>query len=321
METLYRSLRKGTQAAVGAASLAAGQIASLRTSAEPPDPGNLFLRRYGPWALVTGAARAEGVGYGFARRLAGRNFSLVLVDKRGPELERRAEELRATYAVKVRPVALDLGKPDFIQPLLEQTADIEVGLLVCNHMMTPADTPPILAMDLATLNDMVDVNARAYTTLIHTFGRKMKGRARGGIVVVASGAGLMPTPYTGAYSANKAYQIALGEALWYELQGSGVDVTVAVLGLTNTQGDALAGYPQFMVGEVDPTVAEVLDNLGRSPQVIPGTVNKLFLAAQTRLMPRRLALQTIGGLMARGLGVDKQPEEPISRPEIVAPVS
>jgi short-subunit dehydrogenase len=66
-------------------------------------------------------------------------------------------------------------------------------------------------------------------------------------VIVASGAGLQTTPYTGAYSANKAFQRALGEALWYELQGSGVDVLVAAPGLMDTQGDALAGYPQWMI--------------------------------------------------------------------------
>ena len=320
MAVISKCLRKGSETAAYVADQAAGQISRWLEPNELPDPGNLFLRRYGPWALVTGAARAEGVGYGFARRLAGRNFSLVLVDNRGPDLERRAAELRARYDVKVRPVVLDLGEPDFAEALQAQTSDIEVGLLVCNHMATPADTPPILEMDLATLHAMLDINARAYTTLIHTYGRQMAARGRGGMVVVSSGAGLMPTPYTGAYSANKAYQIALGEALWYELQSRGVDVTVAVLGLTNTQGDALAGYPQFMVAEVDPTVVEILDNLGKSPQVIPGTVNKLFLAAQTRLMPRRMALQTIGEFMARGLGKDKQPE-PVSRPEIAAPIA
>lgn len=307
METLFNTLRRGSLAAAGAASLVSEQIAGWRAPRELPDPGNLFLRRYGPWALVTGAARPEGVGYGFARRLAGRNFSLILVDQRGAELEQRAEELRAAYTVKVRPVALDLGQPDFAPALQEATADVEVGLLVCNHMLTPVDTPPVLDMELTTLHAMLDVNARAYTTLLHTYGRLMSARGRGGLIVVASGAGLTPTPYTGAYSANKAYQIALGEALWYELRESGVDVTVAVLGLTNTQGDALSSFPRFMVGEVDPTVVEVLDSLGRSPQVIPGAVNKLFLAAQTRLLPRRLAVQASGSFMARGLGKQKQP--------------
>ena len=43
-----------------------------------------FRARYGPWALVTGAAR--GLGAEIARQLAGRGLSLVLLDVLGEEL-------------------------------------------------------------------------------------------------------------------------------------------------------------------------------------------------------------------------------------------
>ena len=274
----------------------------LRQPADLPDPGNLFLRRYGPWALVTGAARAEGLGYGFARHLAGRNFNLVLVDIRGEELAAQAEELRARFLVKVRPITLDLGRADFLDELLPQTSDIAVGLLVCNHMFTPKETPAILEMDLAAHHDMLNINARAYTTLIHTYGRMMVARGRGGIVIISSGAGLLTAPYTGAYSANKAFQRVLGEALWYELRGSGVDVLVAAPGLMDTQGAGLAGYPQWMITPAEPVALETLASLRRGPLVVPGLVNKFILAAQTRLLPRRLAVEMAGGFMAAGLG-------------------
>ena len=54
----------------------------------------------------------------------------------------------------------------------------------------------------------------------------MRDRGRGAIIIVASGVGLTSAPYAAAYAAIKAFQITLGEALWYELQGSGVDVLV-----------------------------------------------------------------------------------------------
>ncbi len=221
----------------------------------------MFLRTYGPWALVTGAARAEGLGYSFARHLAGRGLNLALVDIAGDELAARAEELQTKYLVKVRPVTLDLGRDDFLGALLSQTADITVGLLVCNHMWTPKDTPTIMEMDLATHMAMLNINTRAYTALVHSYGRQMVERAQGGIVIVTSGASLQTAPYPGAYSANKAFQRALGEALWYELQGSGVDVLVAAPGLMDTQGDALANYPQWMISDVDPVAVETLDTL------------------------------------------------------------
>jgi hypothetical protein len=160
-------------------------------------------------------------------------------------------------------------------------------------------------MDLATHHRMIDVNARAYTTLIHAYGRQLVARGRGGLIIVSSGAGLQATPYTGAYSANKAFQLKLGEALWYELQGTGVDVLVVAPGLTNTQGEALSGYPQFMVMDVNSLVVESLDALGKTPLLIPGRINKAFMAAQTRLMGHRQSLEFMGDFMARGLGKEQ----------------
>jgi hypothetical protein len=302
MNTLTKSLVIGGAAAAAAGGLLWQRGREQRRTVDLPDPGNLFLRRYGPWALVTGAARAEGLGYSFARHLAGRGFNLVLVDIQGGALAARAEELRAKFLVKVRPITLDLGRADFLDELLPQTADITVGLLVCNHMATPKDTPAVMEMDLATHDAMLAVNARAYTALIHTYGRPMIIRGQGGLVIISSGAGLQTTPYTGAYSANKAFQRALGEALWYELRGSGVDVLVAAPGLMDTQGAGLAGYPQWMITPAEPVAVETLAALGRGPLVIPGLVNKLLIAMQTRLLPRRLAVEVAGRFMAAGLG-------------------
>ncbi|GIK56133.1 MAG: SDR family NAD(P)-dependent oxidoreductase [Chloroflexi bacterium] len=230
----------------------------VETAVRPP-----FSQQYGPWAIVTGAARKEGIGYGFARHLAGRHLNLVLVDVLEEELAARAAELRQKYHVKVETVTLDLGKPDFL-PALQAVADkLEIGLLVCNHMFTPKETLPILQMDLDTHHAMLDINARAYTTLMHGYGRQMVAQNHGGIIIVSSQAGLRGTPYTGAYSANKAFQMVLGESLWYELRNTNVDMLVLAPGLTNTQGDALADYPQIMLMEVDPVVTEATGWVGQ----------------------------------------------------------
>jgi len=254
------------------------------------------------WALVTGAAREQGLGFAYARQLAARHLKLVLVDILGPELEARAKQLRDDYGVEVRTVAADLADLAAYQRIDEATQDVSIDVLVCDHMYTPADTPTILDMDLAEHNRMIDINARAYANLIHRFGNKMKAQRRGAIVVVSSGAGLVPTPFTGAYAANKAFQIALGEALWYELRSSGVDVVVMVAGLMDTQGDVLSRYPQWLVADPNDAAAETLRAIGRKHMIFPGRVNRLFLLLQTRLLSRRAAVNQIGGFMARGLG-------------------
>lgn len=264
--------------------------------------GRTFGQQYGPWAIVTGAAREEGIGYGFARQLAGQHINLILIDILGDELEARAAALRQTYYVKVKTAVIDLGQRDFLAQLLPVTDGLEIGLLVCNHMVTPKDTPTVLQMDLETHHAMIDTNARAYTTLVHAYGRQMVAQGHGGILLVSSQAALRGTPYTGAYSANKAFQMMLGESLWYELRQANVDVLVLTPGLTNTQGNDLDGYPPIMMMEVEPVVREALAGLGHKHLVIPGPVNKIMQFAATHLMTRRGALIASGDLMARGLG-------------------
>jgi short-subunit dehydrogenase len=39
-----------------------------------------FAAKYGPWALLTGAGRAEGLGFEFANQLAAKGINLILVD-------------------------------------------------------------------------------------------------------------------------------------------------------------------------------------------------------------------------------------------------
>lgn len=261
-----------------------------------------LTERYGRWALVTGSARAEGLGYAFARQVAAQGMNVVLVDILDADLQQRAQALRQHYAIEVRTIVVDLGMVESISAITHATQDIEIGVLICNHMYTPANTPKILDMELATHHRMLDINARAYTSLIHVFGNRMRNQQKGAIIIVASGAGMVSAPYTGAYSANKAFQIALGEALWYELKGTGVDVLVLVAGLMNTQGDALAKYPQYMVSDTEPVVTEVLANLGKRHMVIPGFINKAFMFLQTKLMSRQQAVNSIGDFMAKGLG-------------------
>ena len=256
----------------------------------------------GSWAAVTGSARAKGLGYALARQLARRKINLVLVDILDEDLEARAEELRRAYGVQVRPIAADLSDLDAYPKILDALSDITIDVCICNHMYTPKETPKILDMPLDVHNAMIDINARAYVNLIHPLANLMVKRGRGVVVVVSSAAGLTPTPYTGAYAANKAFQIAFGEALWFETRDTGVDVLVVSAGLMDTQGDALSKYPKWQIADPNDCAAEILSAIGRKHMVTPGRANQLFTLINTRLMSRRRAVQTVGKFMERGLG-------------------
>jgi len=89
-----------------------------------------FSEKYGPWALVTGAA--QGMGEAFAEQLAERGVNIVLVDRQAEVLASSASKLREKYEVKFRDVVVDLEAPDFMEKLGSETDDLEIGLLVAN---------------------------------------------------------------------------------------------------------------------------------------------------------------------------------------------
>ena len=257
------------------------------------DP-TLFRRRYGPRALVTGAAR--GLGAEFARQLARRGLDLLLLDLDPPEA--LARELRGP--VRVRSVGVDLARPDLLEILEPLLADLELGLVVCNAGLSTSS--PFLQMDLELKLRQLDVNSRAPLMLAHALGRPMLDRGRGGIVLLSSLSATCGVPLVAGYAATKAFNQVLGEGLWAELRRGGVDVLVLAPGLTLTPGmqalrPTMGSLPGRMTLAPEPVVAGALDALGRGPLLIPGLLNRLSSALLGRLLPRPLAI----GLMHRSM--------------------
>jgi short-subunit dehydrogenase len=99
-----------------------------------------------------------------------------------------------------------------------------------------------LELDPEREAEMVRVNCEAVVTLTHAFIPKMVERARGGVITVASTAGMQPLPYEAVYGASKAFAISFMEALWMELQGTGVKMLVVNPGPVKTEWQSVAGY-------------------------------------------------------------------------------
>jgi short-subunit dehydrogenase len=126
----------------------------------------------------------------------------------------------------------------------------------------------------------------------------MVERGKGGVIVVASTAGMQPIPYQATYAATKAFALSFTEALHTELRGSGVRVLAVNPGPVPTEWQAVAGYDDaseaiVVPGEIGPdqVVAESLRAYDRGRRsIIPGRTIRWFLRASSP-SPRALQLR------------------------------
>lgn len=263
----------------------------------------IFSSRYGPWALVTGAAR--GLGAEYSRQIASRGINVVMVDLLTDELERTAEEVRKISGRDVVTIAADLSRPEFIETILKRVEGLEVGLLVSNAAYGPVGM--FLERGLEEKLRVLDINVRAPLMLVHEFAMRMVARGRGGIILMSSASAMQGTPYVANYAATKAYNLILAEGLWVELRRKGVDVLGFMPGTTRTPGyfesGAQIGKAKMVkVMEPGPTVTEALDALGRRPSHIAGRGNRITFFISGKLMPRRAAIGLAANMLDKMYG-------------------
>ncbi len=195
-----------------------------------------FRERYGPTAIVTGAA--QGIGRAFADSLAARGLGVYMLDVQAETVQGAAREVASTFGVPAIPIAVDLSRRDFLAKILDVTdrpgKEHEIGLVICNAAIGLEG--PFLSESLEDLHRAVEVNCHASLTLTHHFGQRLVDRGRGGLMLIASGTALQGSPNYVNYAATKAFNLVLGESLWYELKDHEVDVLSFVPGPTNTPG-------------------------------------------------------------------------------------
>jgi hypothetical protein len=258
-----------------------------------------FRSRYGPCALVAGAA--VGLGAEYARQIAARGLDLVLLDRDGEALGATAAEIRSHCGVGVRPVTVDLGRPDLVEAIGTAVADREIGLLVYNAAL--GTVAPFLELAPAHVEAMLDVNCRAPLRLARAVVPAMVGRRRGGLVLMSSLSGNVGSAQLAVYAATKAFTLVLADALWAELRPHGVDVLAVQPGSTRTPGwlssqPVGSDAPPMPAMEPADVVHEALASLGVEPSVIPGELNRQGAEALARL-PRRQAIEIMSEITGK----------------------
>lgn len=187
---------------------------------------------HGKTALVTGAS--SGIGAATARRLAKEGLQIILVARRVERLDQLASEIHAlggqavvigadlgVEAERVRvydAVMQDFGCPDV---LINNAGFAWYGYL--------ANLP------WKTAHEMIALNVEGTAHLTHLFLPHMLARRSGRIIIVGSINGGFPNQGTALYSGTKAFADAFTTALYRELVGSGVRVSMVRPGPVATE--------------------------------------------------------------------------------------
>ena len=243
-------------------------------------------KRFGPWALVTGAS--SGIGREFARQIAASGINVVLVARRESLLDEVGQGLANGFNVQYRNVVADLSQESFLDKLAEATNDLDIGLVVSNA--GTGNPGEFLKLDRQLHRTTLRVSTMAHLDITHHFGAKLVKRGRGGLMLAGAMGAEAGVPRMANDGAAKAYVHSLGEALHYEFKPLGVYVTVLAAGFTNTAVLEKFGLdPKTMPMKpmsVEQCVSEALSGLVKNrSKIVPGRLNRILNA----LVPASLA--------------------------------
>lgn len=258
-----------------------------------------YVKKYGPWALVTGAS--SGIGKEYAKQLAANAFNIILVARRQDRLESLSKELSNSYGIETRIITADLISDEGLALVIKKTKDLKVGLLINNAGVE--DSGHFLTTSIDKAVDTLAINCKAPLVLTHHFAKKMVERKRGGILFMSSLVAFQGTPYIANYAATKAYDLILSESLAAEFQVHNIDVLSVNSGFAATelsQGFNFKGLPIAPI-PAKHVASAGLKALGKKRVVVPGAVNKFLYATGKYLQPRKLNTFSFGKVFAHVL--------------------
>ena len=183
-------------------------------------------------AVVTGAS--SGIGAATSRRLARQGLHVILVARRRDRLEQLAAEIQATNG-KAGIISADLSNETERQAVYDQveTEYGHVDVLVNNAGLGwygfGTDMPWTIASEILQVN----ISAAVHFSLL--FLQKMRSNGSGHIINIGSISGSLPIQGVAVYGASKSFLDNFTTALYRELTGTHLHVSVIRAGPVLTE--------------------------------------------------------------------------------------
>ncbi|GAV02046.1 hypothetical protein RvY_12659 [Ramazzottius varieornatus] len=196
------------------------------------------IKKYGLWAVVTGAN--TGIGRVYCLELAAKGYNIVLVSRNQEKLEVTAREVQDVHHVEARVIQVDFatGRLQDYLHVQAQLQGLDIGVLVNNAGIGPEDpATPFLdnPPDAQSCLDQINVNCASYTMMTRMILPQMVVNRRGIIINISSIAGDDYTPNMAMYSATKAFSNFFSQALAQEYKSKGIIVQSVMPGPVMTK--------------------------------------------------------------------------------------
>ena len=187
------------------------------------------MKKFGSWAIVTGAT--DGIGKGMVFEFAKKGLNVVLISRTQSKLDDCAKELLEKYPkVDVKVLAIDFAKFDSAgkKKVEGLVRDMDVGVLVNNVGISYPYPQYFNELDDDRVEDLVRLNVDSTVWMTRAVLPGMMTRKRGAIVNMSSAAGVSTSPLLSGYSGAKGFVTAFSKSLNAELKGKGIHVQCQV---------------------------------------------------------------------------------------------
>ncbi len=256
----------------------------------------------GKWVLVTGAS--SGLGFELARQLAyGHGANIVALARRQTLLDELKDELTSKAHVQVLTIVADLSDTAQIdRAFREATEGREIYAAILNAGVTHFGRHSELEWD--SFERMLNTNVVGVVRLTNAFVKYfMHQQGTGGLMIVASMAGIVPVPYQSAYSATKAFLVSFGRCLSQEFNSEKFSITVFAPGGIVTEMTSTAAFAPLK-GWLMPVERVAREGLtafkARRAIFVPGFFNRLGLLFM-RLLPAQFVISRLAATYLRAL--------------------